>query len=323
VSAAVEYQLPKISDVRGTDGARTPWPNEAIAVDAAAPEQLIVTRVGSDGFFLTDINPTQMMQGRNSLFAYNFSVPPDMAVCDQVTLLTGTATDFYGFTQLGFPTWSLVHVSTPAAPTSLPKCLVPEPIAIDPNWLNGNKTTIAQNLYPYEASVVRLEGFQLPLYLGATPATGNHFGPGKSNCDFNGDGQIDYTQIAPNCPAPDMCEGDCSTQCDATPACSNWTDFSARSEVKVNLPGTTSMIKINVSTVASFDVLNNVGKTLDVVTGSLTEFSGGNLNWTVETRCQDDLVCPADMGCTTQTIVPITKACVAPPTIWDNDEGTD
>src|SRR6185437_16441143 len=49
VSQDVAYQLPKISDVRGSAGSRTPWPNEAISVDAAAPAKLIVTRVSSDG----------------------------------------------------------------------------------------------------------------------------------------------------------------------------------------------------------------------------------------------------------------------------------
>ncbi len=120
-----------------------------------------------------------------------------------------------------------------------------------------------------------------------------------------------------------MCEGDCSTQCDADPDCSNWTDYSARNEVKVSVPNTTSMILVDVSTAATFDVLANVGKTLDDVTGTLIEFSGGNLNWTVQARCQDDLVCPASMGCTTQETIPSTKACVAPPTLYDNDEGTD
>jgi len=75
--------------------------------------------------------------------------------------------------------------------------------------------------------------------------------------------------------------------------------------------------------VATFDPTANAGRTLPIVSGTLTEFSGGTLNWTVEARCQDDLVCPAAWGCTTQQPIPSPRACVLPRTISDNDEGSD
>jgi hypothetical protein len=57
------------------------------------------------------------------------------------------------------------------------------------------------------------------------------------------------------------------------------------------------------------------------VIGTLRNFSGGNLNWTVETRCTDDLLCE-DPGCTTEEWSP-KKACVKLRTFDDNDEGSN
>jgi hypothetical protein len=315
-SDPVQYTLPTIAQVRGQGGAVTPWPNEAVSIAASAPERLIVTHVASDGFFVTDMNPAAVKSRTNSLYGFNFSTPPDMAICDVITSLSGTASQFYGFTQLAFPTWTNYHVPTSA-------CQVPDPFVIQPSLVNGSKTVIAENLYPYEAALVRIEGYQIAKFIGAGLAVGNHFGPGVSNCDYNGDGLINYEEVEPNCPQPNMCEGTCATTCDADPDCSEYTDFVERNEVKVSYPGLTAMILINVGTVPTFDVLTNAGAKLDVVTGVLTEFSGGDLNWTVMTRCSDDLVCPAEMGCTTQTTIPSNKACVLPPTMYDNDEGTN
>ncbi len=322
-SDPVQYALPTIAGVRGPGGAVTPWPNESVGVATgptpAIPHPpygpLIVTHVASNGFFITDMNPTQVTNRTNSLYAFNFSTPPNMAICDVITSLSGTASQFYGFTQLAFPTWTNYHVATSA-------CQVPDPFEIQSPLVTGNKTVIAENLYPYEAALVRIEGYQIAKFIGPGLAVGNHFGPGFSNCDYNGDGLINYEEIEPNCPAG-MCEGDCATTCDGDPDCSEYNNYAERNEVKVSFPGTNGMILINVGTVPTFDVLANAGATLDVVTGVLTEFSGGNLNWTVEARCQDDLVCPAAMGCTRQVTVASNTACVLPPTMYDNDEGTN
>src|SRR5262249_32302060 len=125
VSPAVEYALPKVSDVRGS-GSATPYPYEAIEIATAAPQHVVVTRVASDGFYVTDVAPTEVQHdattctqnsdcpsnmcssgvcscttdadctkggrcvdgtcpatgGYNSVFAFNFSTPQGMRVCD-------------------------------------------------------------------------------------------------------------------------------------------------------------------------------------------------------------------------------------------------
>jgi hypothetical protein len=351
VSPPVQYALPTIRDIRGANangssgGSRTPYPNEAIQIATDPPEDLVVTRVSSNGFFVTDLRFMQgpmngPMYGYNSLFAYNFSTPANLRVCDKITYLAGTANDFYGFTQLSFPSFSNTFLVLGAdggaidAGAGVPGCQVPEPTVLDPTWLNGSdKTFTAQKLYQFEAGLVRIAGFTIAKNFGPMLAhngpSSTVFGPGQSNCDFNGDGQIDYTSIPPNC-APGACEGTCATKCDNDPTCSEWTSYSARGEYKVAncapcVAADTSapMIKINTSTVAAFDPPSNAGVTLPYVSGSLTEFSGGSLNWTVEVRCPDDLVCPAAMGCTTQQTIPSSQACVTARTIDDNDQGTN
>jgi hypothetical protein len=67
--------------------------------------------------------------------------------------------------------------------------------------------------------------------------------------------------------------------------------------------------------------VGNKGLPLDSVTGTLRNFSGGSLNWTIETRCAEDLVC-GRIGCK-QLETPVNKACVRPRTKDDNDQGTN
>jgi hypothetical protein len=357
VSPPVQYSLPSIADVRG--GARTPYPNEAIQIATAPPHDVVVTRVSSNGFFVTD---TSLTGGYNSLFAFNFSTPANLRICDRITQLSGTASDFYGFTQLSFPSYQNTYVvlgldgGVVDVDGGVPGCQVPEPTVIDPTLLNvGSKDLTAKNLYPFEAGLVRIVNFTIPKNFGVKlaqsndmPPRGNIFGPGQSNCDYNGDGVIDFTQTSQS-GCVGLCEGDCATACDGNRDCTEWTAFNSRGEYKVGfgtcagtaacmglvgdactavagctwVVSTAQFIKINTGTVPTFDPTGHVGETIDALTGSLTEFSGGNLNWTIEARCTDDLVCPADKGCTTQQPIPVNAACVRPRTLADNDEGSN
>src|SRR6185503_2266276 len=69
VSLPVQYALPKISDIQG-NGATSPYPFESIEVNTKAPQRLIVTRVASDGFYVTDVNADEQKNGFNGLFAF-------------------------------------------------------------------------------------------------------------------------------------------------------------------------------------------------------------------------------------------------------------
>src|SRR6185295_6650526 len=154
----------KISDVRG-DGAATPYPFEAVEVNTAAPEHVVVTRVASDGFYVTDILGSEMLNGYNSVFAFNFSTPPGMRVCDRVTLLSGTANDFFGFTELSFPSYQLTF---PIAGTD--SCEVPDPTVIEPATISD--PVAMQKL---QSSLVRLAGYHIASNFGPKAATNNVF----------------------------------------------------------------------------------------------------------------------------------------------------
>lgn len=344
VSPPVEYALPKVSDVRGT-GAATPYPFEAIEINTGAPQHVVVTRVASDGFYVSDMGAaeipreattcTQNMDcasnmcmsglcacatdadctkggrcvdglcpttgGYNSLFAFNFSTPPGMRVCDVLTYLSGTANDFFGFTELSFPSFK---VTFPLEGQG--SCEVPEPVVLDAKIIND--PVAMQRL---QSSLVRIQNFKIASRFGPGIVKNNVFTPEASNCDFNGDGQIDYAGA----------EGECASICDkADGDCSEWTAFSARGDYNMILGN--AIIKVQTGTVAGFDPTAYRGQVLGSVTGTMRKFSGGNLNWTIETRCPDDLACGLP-GCGASAPVSSQTACVRLRTLDDNDQGTN
>lgn len=304
VSNAVEYALPKISDVRGT-GSGTPYPYEAIEINTAAPQRVVVTRVASDGFYATDVNATEMANGYNSIFAFNFSTPVGMRVCDTLTYFSGTANDFFGFTEMSFPSYQVSYFLEGEG-----TCEVPEPTEIDGPTL---KDPVA--MQKLQSSLVRINGFHIASNFGPKPVQNNKPTPDASSCDFNGDGQVDFASED---------EGTCSTVCDADPECSEWTAYSARGDIKVSkgAGAGAAIIKIQTGTVAGFDPTAYRGQVLGSVTGTLRKFSGGTLNWTIETRCPDDLACGFP-GCGASQPVSSQTACVRLRTIDDNDQGTN
>jgi hypothetical protein len=302
VSRSVRYELPKLSDVQG-NGPATPYPYEAIEVKTDAPQRLIVTRVASDGFYVTDINAAEQKNGYNHIFAFNFSTPAGMRVCDHVSFLSGTVNEFFGFTELSFPSYQLDIPPLGSAPP----CEVPEPNLIDATKLNDPVA-----MEKIESSLVRILGYHVAANFGPKLAENNVFAPDSSNCDLNEDGQIDFSVGSK--------EGSCADACTKDPECSEFTAFSARGSYKVS-KGPSDMIQIQTGTVSGFDPLANKGLPLDSVTGTLRNFSGGSLNWTIETRCSEDLAC-GRVGCVLQAL-PSDKACVRPRTQDDNDQGTN
>jgi hypothetical protein len=300
VSKPVEYALPTLRDIQG-DAATTPYPLEGMQINTTGEHELIVTRVSSDGFYVTDIADQET--GYNSIFAFNFNTPPGMRVCDRVVYLAGTVNEFFGFTELSFPSFRLFypHVGDLCAvppPTVLTNAIIPNPEAME----------------RLESGLVRIEGFKIPSKFGKNLAKNNIFAADASNCDFNGNGQIDFK---------DRKEGDCSDICAADSNCTEWTAFNARGNYKVSSP-TNALIQIQIQTgtVPAFDPTAHKGEIIDSLTGTLRNFSGGKLNWTIETRCPDDLACDMSSACVPKPLPP-DSACVRLRSIDDNDEGTN
>ena len=312
VSGPVFYELPSVVDIQG-EGSTTPYPLEGMQVNTAGTHTVIVTRVSSDGFYITDISDQD--KGFNHLFAFNFNTPPGMRVCDKVVYLSGTISEFFGFTELSFPSYKLVYPRE-----GIDVCQIPEPAVLGPSIIAN-----ATEMEKLESGLVRIRGYTIaskfgpsnPEYVAIAPDLGGGysftFGPDASNCDFNGDGQVDFES--------DL-EGGCGNQCSDDPECSEWISFAARGNFKVRNKAEGTVIQINLGTVPLFNPLEHKGELLLSVTGTLRNFSGGSLNWTLETRCPDDLVCIQTDACVKKE-APTSEACVRLRSINDNDEGTN
>ncbi|MDB4996532.1 MAG: hypothetical protein JWM74_3964 [Myxococcaceae bacterium] len=313
-SPTIFFVLPRIADVRGVSqgGASTAFPHEQIALDTGYdPDKnrfehsVVVTRIASDGFYMTDIDDPR---GYSSVFAFNFNTPPRLRVCDRLTTMTGTAADFFGFTELGFPTWATEEYD--------PKqrgCLVPEPFVLTPAGL----ADVATKLKNQSALVRVITKENLSVHVGS------HFGPGfpgpdlkmtddATNCDFNQDGKLDFT----NDP-----EKTCAANCTADLECTEYSNFASRSGFRLvvtdSVANSSGTIQVDASTTARVDPIKLRGQTIKSFTGTLRYFSGGS-QFTIEARCEDDIVVD-----TKAEPLAADKACVFPRTLADTNAGSN
>jgi hypothetical protein len=327
-SNEIRFALPRVADVRGVSigGAATAYPKQQVLIDtgwrardAKFVHSVVVTRIASDGFYVTDIDDPR---GYGSIFAFSFSSPPGLRVCDRLYTLAGTAVDFYGFTELGFPTFTAEYwvPKTYADGTPNPKgrdCLVPEPYSFKAEDL---APTSAPVRFANQSGLVRLESnaaqlLRIGKYLGRNKPAAPAYLPtaDATNCDLNGDGTVDfYTEP----------EKTCSAACDADVDCTEYTNFRLRSTFQLVLvPGGDESKKQAIqgesTTAASFDPYANKGRQLRSFSGTLRYFSGGS-QFTVETRCSDDLVVNL-----TDSPVPSSSACVRPRPDIDDDENSN
>jgi hypothetical protein len=328
-SDPIFYSLPRIADVRGlacdstnttcTGNGKTPYPKSAISLDTgyhlkddgsrAYDFDMVVTRISSDGFYVGD--PKDKRGGFNGLFAFNFNSPPGMRVCDRIKTLSGTASEFFGFTQLSYPTWTLEQWDPEKRP-----CLVPDPRVLTPVDIPTNDNPNG-SLLPLTGAFVRaitnssLEVKVTPKFGPEFPQqTGNTFTitENATNCDLNKDGSIDFTAGVP--------EQLCSDACTNDPECTEYSNFASRSSFRLTITdtqtGTKAPIQADATTSALFKPLEMRGKVLKAFSGILTYFSGGS-QYTIEARCADDIVTDVNAK-----PLPSDKACVYPRTVFED-----
>jgi hypothetical protein len=307
VSAAVAYELPSVQDIQG-NGSTTPFPYESMTVNTGGEHFLVVTRISKDGFYVTDLSGQSV--GFNHMFAFNFSTPRGMRVCDRVTYLSGTVSEFFGFTEMNFPSFDV----DPLFEGDEAGCPVPEPPVLEAAVISA-----PLEMERLESGLVRIEGYHVSQNMGPALALNNVFKEGQTNCDFNGDGKIDFASDA---------EGTCGNACSDDDECTEWTGYISRGNYKVAKTTTddmgnsvSSVIQIQTDGAPEFNPVANRGLELTAVTGTLRNFSGGSLNWTVEARCPDDVVC-SELGCVDE-VLGSKEACVSLRTEDDNDEGSN
>lgn len=350
-SPPIFYHLPRIADVRGLrcDGAgscfgtgKTPYAKQQVFLDTGYHDKedgtrsfdfdMVVTRISSDGFYATDTKDPRNA-GYGSIFVFNFSAPPRMRVCDRLKTFAGTASEFYGFTQISYPTWTLEEWDPQKRP-----CLVPEPAVLGPldvpnptTKANGSVAmTTPPSLPPRTGDLVRaLTGGADGYTVMVTPkfgrdkvqerngvfipeaevlgADGTVKTPARSNCDLNDDDSIDYTPGSP--------EQRCADACNVDPECTEYSNFAARSTFRLTISDGSNRGAVQADATASteFKPLEMKGQPIKAFAGTLHFFSGGS-QYTIEARCKDDIV--VDLKAQP---LPSDKACVFPRTVLDEN----
>jgi hypothetical protein len=350
VSTPIYFKLPRIADIRGlrcdptlgcSGNGLTPYPREALQVDTGLRADgsfafdTVVTRISASGFYVSDLGDTRGdppgTAGFNSVFAFNFSAPPQMRTCDRIKTYGGTASEFFGFTQMNYPTWTLEEWDPARRP-----CLVPEPERLTPTLIQSPTELLKRS-----ASLVRVEtapdGSQMAMITpkfgpGDVPKTpGGLYAPSAeirnpdgtikqaaaSNCDFDKNGKITFAAGNP--------ENDCNTACTADPQCTEWSNYVARSTFRITVTdsnGQSAAIQADATSAAQFDPVALKGVPLRHFAGTMSFFSGG-AQYTIEVRCKDDItidvkaatfpsdrVCKVDADCSTKAGFPQDFTCV-------------
>jgi hypothetical protein len=311
-SETLYFQLPRIALVRGYDpanngnGNATSFPNTQVSIDTgwrggtSYAFSTVVVGITSSGFYAQDLQTDlpQPAPGYGGINAYNFSTPAFMRVCDRLQVLSGTASDFYGFTELNYPTWQLEFWDPSVRP-----CLVPEPTPLGPADLDD-----PNRMWQVESTLGRVEtAGTVNVHVAA------HFGPGDvpivagvytpsadaSNCDYDHDGKVSFTD-ANVTPSEDLCSAACSgtaavAHTDAE--CSEYSQYASQSDFELLVTdastGLTARIQADASAADLFDPVAQRGQTVHAYTGLVSYFSGGT-QFTLNARCDDDVI--VDLG---------------------------
>ncbi len=249
VSEPLWFANPTVADVQG-GSSRSPLDGASITVDVG---DLVVTRVAVDGLYVTDLDETG---GYGHLFLFNFSTPPFVRVCDRLSRMDGIVGEFFGYTELSFPSWETLEWDE-----SEP-CPVPDPTEID-----AVRLASAPGMESLEAGLVRVSDVVVA---------------DVTNCDLDGSGSVDFEGE----------EDACRTACDADVLCMEETQLRRFGQTAVSLEGGTGpkIFVVPEGTVPAFDPWTAQGDRLASVTGTLRHVEFLEPPWLVEPRCPDDLV---------------------------------
>ncbi len=105
LSPTIYTSYPTLHDVSATTNiAGSALSGDFVRVNTTG-RRLVATGLAVDGFYITDLDdPTQSY---NAIFAHTHSRPRGVEQGDLITDLIGTVVEFYGFTELGFPTYKV------------------------------------------------------------------------------------------------------------------------------------------------------------------------------------------------------------------------
>lgn len=103
LSDPIWVRYPTIRNMQETDNIlSSPLKGDFVEIEIGE-RTLIVTGVTADGFYVTDVGEQDDVF--NAVFVFSFSRPRDTRVGDRLSQLSGIADEYYGFTELSFPSW--------------------------------------------------------------------------------------------------------------------------------------------------------------------------------------------------------------------------
>lgn len=314
VTDIIYFANPRLSDVQGFASA-SPLSGRRVVVSDG---EMIVTRITTDGFYVSEIDRSDPMAIRavpwSNMFVFSFNTPPFLRACDRITSVSGSVGEFFGFTELNQPSWDS-EWWCPATggcpdrggrPVGPPQpCPIPEPAVLDMTVIG------TPDMEQHESALVRIADVTFPARFGP-----ERFDPGcmpdvaagrfcGSNCDFDGDGDVTLTT--------GTAEDDCNDDCSADPQCSEWNQFVEFGQIAVQSGGGVINL-VTRESVSEFDPFDFRGQTFASITGTLRNFApiGPQRGFILEPRCDADIVM-------TGPPVPSSMACVFPRTGGPDD----
>jgi hypothetical protein len=314
LSPPITIAGPTIADIQtpvlGVTADESPLKGERVTVNRG---WILVTRVGTDGMYVTDFTGAKWDKAAgkwdvkpedlsyDGIFVYNYSTPLNLQEGDCLTQLDGQIDEFYGYTEMGKPTWkkgdfafcsakareagldcppATEDAETPAGRACREKIeeLVNTPVDITKLVLDdkGVQRSVWDQTYlmteRFEAGLVQLSGVFSFVE--------------DRRCDVDKDGVINFSSQA---------EKECSNGCGDDVKCIVWENYNRYRQWSVNfMDGTNTAREVNIVSaggIQNFDPMKMTRpKTLSKVVGTLRHLSFGRPAWTIELRRQAD--CP-------------------------------
>jgi hypothetical protein len=326
VSDPILFANPRIANVQGCKLVPD-LERQSVYVDRGV---MWVTAVTSNGFYVTDASFMEGAcdplsgccdEGRYShIYAFNFNTPYNMRVCDRLDVITGIVGDFYGFTELNFPSWESTDLDPGAEGIQLlripPSQIRPEQCELPSFEITSDMLTRRSLMETYEAALVYVRNAMLPRYW--------------VDCDFNGNGEVGYSSATDELTSSSEVTDDqvfelgfCSrtAQYCSEMACNNGCEQLGEGCAELaNLrefgqyPILVNGIRVLVVTGANVPNFDPVERSrsgqlrIERLMGTLKEFAPLDNPWIIEPRCRQDIFIAGDEAFGIE--VPIHQRCV-------------
>lgn len=129
LSPTIHVAHPTLREINETDIiASSPLDGDFVKVNAEG-RILVVTGIAVDGFYLTDL--ADEAAGFNAIFAHTHSRPKGIEQGSVIEEIIGTVVEFYGFTELGFPTYRVGGKLENLVPAQITADLLDDDVAME------------------------------------------------------------------------------------------------------------------------------------------------------------------------------------------------